>query len=658
MAYVRQDSFQFGEIDEINFNETSSPFYLKSLKSAKNMLVSNTAKLVKRTGFKNIKSLSDETIGPKLTADTRMFGFFAEDNEYYIIFATNLEFSFYKVSDGSFVTPIATPYVNAELKNIKDTNGENNIIFVHPDNIQARLDESAGTFTYTPFSFAQQPVYDFGDVNYNSAVTTMAGGTTVTFTLTVTGVTTFTTDWVGGLVIGGGNNINDPIGYGVITSVVVGANTVFTGTVKIDFKDGTFSGSDFSIRKPIYSATLGFPSAVILFQNRLWFANTKTLKNTIAGSKINQFDNFDVGIGRDNDAIIDTLGDTNAGEIEFLNSGKQIEIYTRNFEYVSPQPNGIALTPSSFTARLQSSYGVSKDFQPINYGNNSYYMGRGGKSLFKFEFQGLGESYASENISFVSSHLIKSPTSSAVVQSTINSQENYLFLLNNDSTLTCYQFSDAAAINSFTPLTFGDETNVNIIDIIDIDNKFYMLVFLKTSSKYILARFDEDFYHDFYQVKTLPANGVITGLTDYEGYTVSVVFEGQGFGDYVVSSGQITVDNPDMDTGDCTVGLTYNVEIKPLSPFDGAKLTDAFKKTSFIYIDYFNSLNFNVNGKLVPYKTFAEIQAGDELMPKTGTAKISTAKGWRITQDIEITQSSPLPLSILSISYQIQGDLI
>jgi hypothetical protein len=45
-------------------------------------------------------------------------------------------------------------------------------------------------------------------------------------------------------------------------------------------------------------------------------------------------------------------------------------------------------------------------------------------------------------------------------------------------------------------------------------------------------------------------------------------------------------------------------------------------------------------------------------MPKTGTAKISTAKGWRITQDIEITQSSPLPLSILSISYQIQGDLI
>ncbi len=673
MPYIRQDVFSVGEVDEINFNETSSALYLKSLKSALNFLITDTGKATKRTGFKNINSLSSEPVGALITPNTRLFNFLAADGQYYIIFATNLLFSFYKISTNAFVAPVVTPYTEAQLGDLQATNGENNIIFVHPEHIPARLDEIAGVFSYLPFVFAVQPSFDFGKVVYNPSTAVMAGGTTATFTLTLASpAPAFTADWIGGIVIGGGANANDPIGYGIITSVAVAVTTIIKGTVKIQFKDvllaAGFKGSDYSIRQPVFTTALGFPGSVIFYQNRIWFGNTKSLKNTMFGSKINQFDNFDVGVGNPPDAIVYTIGDTNTGEIIFLNAGKQIEIYTRNIEYVAPQPQGEALTPSTFSIRPQSSYGVSDLCEPISYENDSYFIGRGGKSLFRFQFQGLGEAYLAENISVASAHLIKQPRRRAIVQSTVNSQENYLFYLNPDSTLTVYQFSDIANINAFTPLQVGNGIatgdiiigdSVLVFDIIDVDNKIYMLVSLPQSLKFILVRFDEDVYHDFYQVKNLPLNGIVTGLTDYEGYTVSVAFNGQDFGDYKVAGGSITVViPPSFVPGDSTIGFTYDAELKPLSIFDGERLTDAFKKTSYVYVDFFQTIDFRLNGKLVPYQTFAEIQAGDPLMPKTGRVRLGTGNGYQLTEDVTISQSTPLSLTILAISYQVEGELI
>ena len=651
MGYVRQDNFSFGEIDEINFNETTSSLYLHALKSGKNMLVSDTGKLKKRPGFKNVLDVSHLAI----TENSRLFGFLGENGDYWVIIALPLEFVFYNITTQAYGTNVVTPYTASQLQDLQSTNGEGELIFAHPEHIPARLQQTGLLFSYVPFSFAVQPAYDFGKVLYNPS-TAVLSGTTTTFTLTFSAPSqTFTTQWIGGVVIGGGANSDDPIGYGIITGAT---SSVLTGTVKVAFKTGTFQGSDFSVRQPVFTTALGFPRTLIFFQGRLWFANTKSLKNTLFGSKINQFDNFDVGVGNPPDAIIETLGDTNVGEILFLNAGKQIEIYTRNKEYVAPQPSGSALTPDTFTVRPQSSYGINAICPPVTYENDSYYVGRGGASLFKFQFQGLGEAYASENISIAASHLIKQPKRNVIMQSTDLSQENYLFLVNPDFTLTVYQFSDISKVNAFMPLVFGEnDATIKFYDIVNINNEIYLLVNLVTNGKWILARFDEDFYHDFYTVETLPENGVITGLTALEDYSVSVMYEGQFLGDYTVTGGQITVINQGKE-GACTVGITYTPEVIPLSLFIGKDSTDSLKKSSYLYVDYFKSLDFRINGKLVPYQNFVDIQAGSPLIPQTGRARLGTAKGWQLTEDVVITQTTPLPLNILSISYQVEGELI
>lgn len=661
MGYRRQDNFSLGEVDEINYNETSSKLYMRSLKSALNFFINATGKAVKRPGFKNIVSLSDTTVGPKLSSNSRFFKFQTDAGEYYLVIATNLAFDFYKISDGTFASSVVTPYTNAQLKYLQATTGENNTVFTEENHPPARLFESGGTFSYIPISFVIQPSYDFNKLEYGSFDATMAGGSTTTFTLTLSGVpgSGFTTDWIGGTITGGGTSVTDPIGYGIITGVSSTTVTVFTGTVRIDFADGTFKADTYSIQQPVFTAALGYPRTAIFYQNRLWFGNTRSLPNTVFGSRINKFDNFDLAVGRDSDAIIYTIGDTNAGEIKFLNAGKQIEIYTQHQDLVAPQPAGQALTPTTFYIKPQSSFGINDICPPINYENDSYYVAKDGKALYRFEFQGLGEAYRSTNVSIAASHLIKQPIRKALLQSKTDAQETYIFLLNSDHSLTVYQYSAVASINAFMPLILGgNNSDIEIYDIVDINNELYLLVYLVTSSRYILARFDKDYYHDLYQVKTLPANGVITGLTDYEGYDVSVVYSGQDFGTYTVSSGQITVDNPNQLTGNCTVGITYPIELKTLSLYTGDDSSDVLKKSSYAYADYYESIDFKVNGKQVPFQTFEQIQQGLPIMPQTGRFKLGTSKGYSLTEEVTVSQYSPMPCTITALSYQVKGELI
>jgi hypothetical protein len=81
------------------------------------------------------------------------------------------------------------------------------------------------------------------------------------------------------------------------------------------------------------------------------------------------------------------------------------------------------------------------------------------------------------------------------------------------------------------------------------------------------------------------------------------------------------------------------------------------KQITRIYIDYYQSLDFYVNGNLVPYQSFP-LYNGKPLVPVTGTAIIDPVFGWNRFDDdgtpiISITQSSPFDLQILGIAYQV-----
>jgi hypothetical protein len=690
---VRQTTFTFGEVDQNVWKRTDVPEYLTSCQSLLNCEVGTTGLVKKRKGT---SFLYDVT--PFAQFNSRMYEFVDKNGNYYVMISIAGQFNVFTAQSDqvqvvtsrgndvvtgygtnvvaeadnlTFVQNVTTPYQTGDLDNIDYTQDNDNLILTNPNYQPGRIyiiqynGSAFPTFAFQYLNIYPLPSYDFNTINYNN-FTVVLSVTSNVLTFQFTGVGAdpgFTSAWVGGQIVGGGASDIDPVGYAIITAVSYsaggGGTVTFTGTVQIPFQTSNYAtvGSQYSVRQPAWSAALGYPAKVLYFQNRLWLGNTQSLNNTLFGSKINSPINFDVGTGKDTDAIVYTIGQTNSGSILWMNGGKQLEVYCQNQEFACPQNENLGLTPSTFSIRQQSAYGASPILKPITYINDSYYSTKTGKAFINFHFTGVGLTYAASNISVQSSHLVKNPSNRALLRGTDTSQDNFVYFLNpDDDTLTAFQFATEYKLAAMTPVVFQD--NVQLIDIATIDNAVYILKFYELTKSYTVEELDETTRVDCGMELSMGSNGLVTGLSLLNGYTVQVVYNNQDFGQYLVSNGQIVVDNPQHIADTVLVGLLYDVDITPMFVFSSSAASPFKKKLTRIYVDYYQSLNFYINGNLVPYQTFANIQAGLPLIPQTDTAIIDPVLGYDRFQTFSITQSSPFDLQITSIAYQIDTAVI
>ncbi len=669
---IRQSMFTTGEVDIINWKRTDFPDYLTAAQSLLNLEVGTTGLARKRRGTQFLVSANTY-----VTLNSQMYEFVDKNNNYYILVSSDTVFNVFTIDaiSGAVVfyqTVTGTPYSGAVLPQLDYANDNDVIIFTHPNYPPARVFVSSYApsvvFSYQVLPIYPLPAFDFGKIDYSGfTVNATQVGSTLTFQFTGVGADPgFNSDWIGGQIIGGGATVNDPVGYAIITAVSYGAGgggtVTFTGAVQVDFQSpGSTSGAQYSVKQPAFGANVGYPLAVLFYQNRLWFGNTRLLNNTVFGSRINNPLNFDVGTGRDTDAIIYTIGQTQSGGIYWMNGGKQLEIYCQNFEFAAPQEQNLGLTPSTFSIRQQSAYGAAFDLKPITYLNDSYYISKTGKSMINFHFNGIGQTYTSTNISVPSSHLVKNPINRALQRGTDVSQDNFIYFLNPDNTVTAFQFAAEYKLAALTPVTFSSELNpVQIIDVASINNEIYFLKKYTLTGGFAFEKFVPTKIDGFISA-TMANTGVVTGLTQFNGYTVQVIFPNpttQDFGQYLVQNGQITVNNPNGYSGTVQVGLLYEVDLQVMFLFSGATQADYFKNVGKIWVDYYDSLNFYVNGTLVNYQNFADIQAGLPLTPQSGTAVLRPVSGWSMFSTFNINQSSPFDLVITSISYTIDSTII
>lgn len=693
---IRQTMFTTGEVDETTWKRTDVNEYLTAAQALQNCEVGTTGLVKKRKG-----TLLLGDVSAYASPNSRMYEFVDKNGNYYVLMSASGHFYVFNapVQDVfvvthtgaqvvtargsnvvasnnvlSFQQDIVTPYTTTDLDQIDYTQDNDSLIITHPNYPPARIYISS----YAPLTFSFQylniyplPAYDFNTINYNNFTVSLSVlGDTLTFQFTGVGANPgFTNAWVGGQIIGGGATDIDPVGYAIIQSVGYsgsgGGTVTFTALVQIPFKTVGYAtqGSQYSVRQPAWVGTpgnpygLGYPAKVLFFQNRLWLANTASLPNTLFGSKINTPISFDVGTGRDTDAIVYTIGQTNSGAIMWMNGGKQLEVFCQNYEFSCPQDQNTGLTPSTFSIRQQSSYGSSSILKPQTYINDSYFAAKTGKAIINYHFTGVGLSYNSSNISAASSHLVKNPRNRALLRGSDTSQDNFIYFMNpDDDTLTAFQFAQEYKLAALTPVTFQED--VQLVDIVTIGNEIYILKLYNLTDTFTIEKFDQDIKIDSQENADMAADGEVTGLDRFNGYTVQVVYQNQDYGQYLVADGTITVDNQSGIADTVQIGLLYDVLIRPMYLFAGSANAPFQKNYNRIYVDYYQSLDFYINGTLVPYQSFAEIQAGLPLVPKTGTAIVAPVSGYNRFSTFDITQSSPFDLQILSIGYQIEVAVI
>lgn len=710
LPITRQALWNTGEVDQIVWKRTEAAEYNTAAQALTNCEIGTTGLVKKRKGTSLLYNVTGQA-----QFNSRMYEFVDNLNNHYVVLSANGIFYVYQAPSDSdqvvvntgqnvidnngfnvvvqsvgltFVQAVPVPYQTGDLDDLDYTQDNDALVISSPSYAPGRLFIS--DYTTSPFpTFAFEylniyplPAYDYNEVNYNSfGIELSVSGTTLTFKVKGIGPTAVFTPgagspWIGGQILGGGTSPEQPLGYAIITAVGAwdaadGGNQTFTATVQLNFETDVAKyakfGSQYSIKQTVWTAPAspwpavnpvktGYPAKILFFQNRLWFGNTSTLNNTVFGSKINQPINFNVGTGADTDAIVYTIGQTNSGEILWMNGGKQLEIYCQNDEFACPQDQNSALTPSTFSIRQQSSYGASPLLKPITYINDSYYATKTGKAFINFHFNGIGLTYTSSNISAPSSHLVKSPTNRALLRGTDISQDNFIYFLNpDDDTITTFQFASEYKLAALTPATFP--ANVQLVDICTIDNTIYILKYYSLTDQYTIEAFDNNTRMDCSFSSNMNSSGVVTGLSLLEGYTVQVVYQNQDYGQYTVSGGQITVTNPLGNSGAVTIGLLYDVLIRPMYLYGGSNSAPLKKQMTRIYVDYYQSLNFYINGEFVPYLTYPVVLGGT-LVPVTDTAIINPVSGYDRFSTFDITQTSPFDLQILAISYEIETVII
>ena len=108
-----------------------------------------------------------------------------------------------------------------------------------------------------------------------------------------------------------------------------------------------------------YSDIRGYPGAVVFHEGRLWFGGTTSQPDHIWASKSNDFFNFDVGEGADNDAIDIASNFGEFSQIRHLVSNRDLQIFSASNESYIPAFTEKPITPANVQIKRQTPFGSS-----------------------------------------------------------------------------------------------------------------------------------------------------------------------------------------------------------------------------------------------------------------------------------------------------------
>ncbi|MFO0390189.1 MAG: discoidin domain-containing protein [Alphaproteobacteria bacterium] len=216
--------------------------------------------------------------------------------------------------------------------------------------------------------------------------------------------------------------------------------------------EGEYEGED------IMSDTRGWPRTGALYQSRLHMGGIPQVGDALLSSAVGDY--FDLDINRDDDtkALLTRSEAGDSGSIYQIVPGRHLTLFTSESELYIPQEPISENSVPKLTTRTGSKEGI-----PVYEvdGALTYIQGvkdeesnlEVGTSLREYLYIDTEQSYASENLSKLSSHLIKDPVDLAKRPAISTSDADIMLIVNNDGTLTAQTTLRSDIVNALIPQT-------------------------------------------------------------------------------------------------------------------------------------------------------------------------------------------------------------
>lgn len=576
--------------------------------------------------------------------------------------------------DDALVATVVTPYPDSAINALKFAQTTNRLVIAHPDFKPRFLSRGADDMTWnlSEFNFTFLPYYDFVPGTYDDNTFLLSSVSKGDHTLSVSGSGpfVFTDAYVGGAFFAAGKDVTEPLGYARITSRT--SSTEVDVTIIKEFENTSNNGKDVLVAEKAWSdletdgsGNRGWPVSTTFYQDRLYFGGSRSLPETIFASQVNDFVDFDIGTGEDDEAIIATLGSNKINDIKHIISDRSLQLFTFSSEWTAPQLEDSPLTPSNISIKKQTAEGAT-NVDPVILDNFTFYIKRGGKGVMGYRFDFDNESYNSSNVSILSSNLIRQPVDSTVLKGSVFDDANYLMLANDDGTLAVYQSLSEQDVSAWSLA----DTQGKFLRCQEVGDQIYFIVERTANNlpvKY-LEKLNFDIYTDSQKTQTFGSpTSTITGLEHLNGSTVKVIGDGFVQPDRIVDNGQIEIDEAATTV---QVGLAYDplIEVLPVIIQSQQGPTNYIpKRINRIWAQFYETLGVYVNGEqLIPNLQFNDTFDENTLQPsaqaQTGSFQLYN-EGWYLSpggrvsekdpKTITITQKDPLPMNILSVGYEV-----
>lgn len=402
-----------------------------------------------------------------------------------------------------------------------------------------------------------------------------------------------------------------------------------------------------SLLSTVWGGKYGYPSAVTLFEQRLFCGGTKERPQTIWMSKIAEYLNFQLST-EDDDAAAFNMSSDQINNILHLSQAKKPIVLTYGGEFsLSGSATKAAITPTNITIANESAYGCNH-VKPARIGNELIYMQRGGTKLLGMGFDASRDAFTSQNLSILSEHV----TESGIVEMAYQ-QEPYsiLWLVRNDGQIATMTIDkDQDVIGWARQITDGCYKSIITLPSTDgtID-EVWCIVERKIGGQAVkyIERFKQAIYtHSSKTFTNEQGQKLFTGLDHLEGKTVDIVADGTVFQPRVVANGQIEIERTAKHV---VIGLPYSTQIELLDfEVQGALGTSQGNKTRTgeVVLRLKDTIGCKVNGDYIAFRQLGQNVLDQPTESFTGDHRLESL-GWNNT--ITIEQDQPLPFYLLAV---------
>ena len=574
------------------------------------------------------------------------------------------------------VYEISTPYLTAELFDIKFAQSADVMYITHPNHEVEKLSRTG----HTSWSLADVDFTDGPYLDDNITTTTLNPGshTVGTGVAVVASATTGINSGSGFQSTDVGRLIRFGSGYMKVTAVTDTLNI----TVEIIEDLGSSTAStDFALGA--FSDTTGHPTCVTFFEQRLVFAGTTNQPQTVFFSKSGDYENMNENRGgtvADDDAIIYTIASNQVNAIRFMTATRTLIIGTAGGEFaVSGGGTDVAITPTNILIKKQSNHGAA-NVDAIPAGNATLFLQRAKRKLRELAYNFDVDGYVSPDLTILAEHV----TEGGLTQLSYQQEPNQIIWgVRDDGELVGLTYQREQQVVAWHRHKFGgtfgsgaSATGFGVCEsvaTIPTDNSEYQTyVIVKRTINSVTRRYVEYINNfDFDETDDTTFNfldsqlnysgsstDTITGLDHLEGQTVSILADGSTHPDKTVSSGSITLDR---NVTKAKVGLGYTSLLQTMRLDAGSQDGTSQGKTKRIFdiaIRLYESIGVEVgpdltNMERIPFRSSADAMDSG-LGVFTGDKEVEFRGNYETDGFIFVRQTQPLPLTILSLYPRLQ----